>query len=208
MKQRPVIVETPKPAPEPKPYELAKFEDFGPLSPVVGVLYEKIAPILEKYEFDFFRGYIGQSPSNYRIEEDFRIYDGGGYLVADALPVNIGEGIRFLIGSGEFNIVVKDNIDVPSLPDVLSECLKEIEDVCISAFGVKYPICFSAVPGSSFGMKIGGYACTIISISFQFGYKLKLTPEFVPVTEHFTREEKDAQMYLSALNEKTLICRS
>lgn len=204
MKQRPVIVETPKPAP--KPYELVKFEDFGQLSPVVGVLYEKIAPILEKYEFDFFMGSKGQSPSNYRIESDLRLYDGGGYLVADALPVKIGDKTRLLSGSGEFLVIVKDGIEAPTLPSLWNECLQNVESVCISAFGVKYPIYFSPAPGSSQGVKYGAHNCSVYSVYFKFGYKLKLTPEFVPVTEHFTTKEKDEQMYLSALNEKTLVC--
>lgn len=188
-----------KPIPEPEPVAVAEPEEivyslkqsgaFVPsAAPVLQVLKERLTPILEKYEFDFFKSsYFEPATRNFPISEVMGRFDGGGVLQGTAFVGSVGGGVRVLNGEGSFSVFHYDDTEIPDMSEMMEECRGKIDGLMVSAFVGGTPVHCKPCGMRSFflsGRHIHGY-----ELPFVFGWKPFPKLDFVHADHNFTTEE-------------------
>lgn len=188
-----------KPIPEPEPVAVAEPEEIGyslkqsgafvpHVAPVLQVLKERLTPILEKYEFDFFKSsYFEPATRNFSLSEVMGRFDGGGVLQGTAFVGSVGGGVRVLNGEGSLSVFFYNDMEVPDMSKMMEECRGEIDGLMVSAFAGGTPV--HCKPYNTRSLSLSGRCIDGYVLPFVFGWKPFPKLDFVRADHNFTVEE-------------------
>lgn len=213
MKKKPIPeqVVIPEPIPEPEPYSLKR----GGVSDidVLNVVADKVAPIFEKYEYDFL-GIARRPGSKLFPFTDYDIYDGYAIVSGSALVGDIDEKTYYLNGKGTLLIALGNDIDGADVNDIAKECAAQINGLNVPYNGGSAQIfCQAPTNGYYHTFKDGHLLAMAASsplyhaytrpkdanetlvnyviLPFVFGHKLTINPELTAVSPKEQTNRKD-----------------